>query len=135
MLRLMVFMFLLGGAAPVAMAEQYLVTGEVKGSFCRYFGFVCKFQNVDAVSFGDDQMHAITHAFPDVSDFKADPGTPDRGRCWIRTQTDQQTFGWLAVLKDYVAGVPTFYAAKDDGTYDVLGTPEFVVFPCIRVPA
>lgn len=128
---LVMLIFLSGSVA--ARAETYMVTGQMRGFFCRYLGFVCSFKQVDAVSFGDDALHHVTSSFPAVTDFKEDKGTSDSGRCWINTKTSEQDYGWLAAIKDKITGVPVFHALKPDGTYDNLGTPDFVVFACRRV--
>lgn len=57
-------MTLMPTLANAAEHYHYTVTGPLKGSFCRYVGFVCSFRNVDAVSFGSDELHHITDKFP-----------------------------------------------------------------------
>ncbi len=113
-------------------AETYIVDGPIQGSFCRYLGFVCSSKKVDAVTFGNDDLHTITTSFPKVTDFRANSGSDDQGLCWIQTKSSQREEGWGAILKDFRTGVPTFYAARPDGSYEKLGTPDYVVFKCQR---
>jgi hypothetical protein len=48
-------------------------------------------------------------------------------------KTDESRLGWWAVLWDWYAHAPVFYASKPDGSIDKLGSPEFVVFKCRRL--
>jgi hypothetical protein len=41
---------LVAGGAGADDRTAYVVDGEVKGFFCRYFGFVCGFKRVDALT-------------------------------------------------------------------------------------
>ncbi len=42
--------------------------------------------------------------------------------------------GWWAVFANWWGEAPVFYAAKEDGTLKELGTPEYIVFDCLKFP-
>ncbi len=108
--------------------DAYYIDGEVKGFFCRYFGFVCNFKKVDAVSRPKEEPRPLPVGYTSVDQYKlTKDGEP---RCWVNTKADESKYGWWAVLWDWWTDAPVFYAAKDDGTFDKLGTPEFIVFRC-----
>jgi hypothetical protein len=117
-------------STPALAADVYIVDGKVQGFFCRYFGFVCSLKNVDALSIGNDAAKPIPLAYADVSEYKVTQ--EGKGRCWITTKTDESEYGWLAVLWDWWTNAPTFYALGSNGTYDKLGSPNFIVFSCTK---
>jgi hypothetical protein len=128
--RLILLLLLIPSSA--AAEDIYVVNGAVRGFFCRFFGMVCAFKKVDGLAVGKEDPRPLPPAFAQVSEHKSDR---DGQRCWITTKADASRLGWWATLLDWWNEAPTFYAVREDGTYDELGSPEFIVFSCAKLPA
>jgi len=51
-------LIVVGNASAVAQTT-YVPQGEAKGFFCRFFGLVCSFKRVDAVSVGKEDARPL----------------------------------------------------------------------------
>lgn len=111
--------------------EIYVVDGEMKGFFCRFFGMACTFKTIHAVSKPHDPPRALPPAYNSVTSSRI---TKDGElRCRIDTKADEAKYGEWAERWNWLTEAPHFYAAKEDGTFDNLGLAEFIVFNCKKV--
>ena len=127
----LILFLLFGACAAHAADELYVVDGEMKGLFCRFFGMACTFKTIHAVSRPNEPPRALPLAYNSVSSSR----TTKEGdlRCRIDTKADESKYGKFAEHWNYLTQAPIFYAAKDNGSFENLGMADFIVFNCRRL--
>jgi hypothetical protein len=118
---------------------EYEAQGGLRGFFCTTWLFfdTCKFHPVDAVADQNGRLFTPATLYPDVSEYKP-PTATSPAKCWIQLKADPARLGWFATLYNNFAGLPEFYSLKPGGdpakldNYDKRGTPDFIVFNCIK---
>jgi hypothetical protein len=116
---------------PISMAlliepanSEFAAAGKFEGSFCTsYLIFsLCAFQTIDATVDSKGALYTLPSAFESVDEF-------NDGRCWIKVHSSW--WNWFR------GDVPVFYSYNDGDrskitSYKKLGTPEYIVFQCIK---
>lgn len=110
--------------APVPALADYVATGPFKGLFCSNFGIkFCNFKRVDALS-ENGQMVEIRREWDYV-----DEHSERKGLCWVRLRNTWMTwlFGNTEVFYRHSKG-----PRHKIESYERLGTPDNVVFKCVK---
>ncbi len=105
-------------------SAEYVVTSQIRGNVCQWFGLgLCGFHNISAVKGSDGKLYSMATSFDHVSEYNQEKKT-----CWINTKSDG-----MGIISSAVNALaqPVFFEKTASGEYEKLDV-EFLVFSCIE---